>query len=87
MRKELISLLTLTALAAASASGDTITATFNYAAGDLAITDREGGGDTYQFIAMKGEAEITTPGAPALPVVKAALIVPWGSSVNGIALK
>jgi|GEM_PF-1507991 len=61
MRKELISLLALTALAAASASADTITATFNYDVDDLGITDREGGGDTYQFIAMKGEAEITTP--------------------------
>jgi hypothetical protein len=29
---------------------------------------------------------ITTPGAPALPVVKAALIVPWGSSINGISV-
>jgi hypothetical protein len=43
MRKELISLLALTALAAASASADTITATFNYAEADLAVTDREGG--------------------------------------------
>jgi hypothetical protein len=60
MRKELLSLLALTALAAVSALGDTVTATFNYSLADLAITDREGGGDTYQFISMDGEAEITT---------------------------
>jgi hypothetical protein len=86
MRKELISMLAVTALSAVSASGDTITATFNYGLADLAITYREGGGDTYQFISMDGEAEITTPGAPALPVVKAALIVPWGSSVGSISV-
>ena len=79
-------LLPRVALAAARAAGETVTATFDFSSNDLTITDREGGGDTYDYFTLKGEGQIPTPGAPALPVVKAGVIVPWGSTVNGVAV-
>jgi hypothetical protein len=74
------------AVIATNATGDTVSVTFEFSSNDLTVTDREGGGDTYDNVALDGEGQILTPGAPALPVVKAAVIVQWGSTVNGVSV-
>jgi hypothetical protein len=80
--------LTLFAIVSAAtalcSSADTVVATFEFSQDDLVFTTKDGGGDAYDYVYMPGELQSTTPGAPWLPVVTAALAVPWGSTVNSI---
>jgi hypothetical protein len=74
------------ALTGLCARADTVVATFEFSQDDLVFTTKDGGGDTYDYVYMPGELQSTTPGAPLLPVVNAALAVPWGATVNSIAV-
>jgi hypothetical protein len=74
------------AATALCSSADTVIATFGFSQDDLVFTEKDGGGYTYDYVYMPGGLQSTTPGAPLLPVVNAALAVPWGATVNSVAV-
>jgi hypothetical protein len=87
MLREGLKALTLTlAMSALSANADTLVATFSYSQGDFEFTTIEGGGETFDYIDLPGECHLSVASEPMLPLVTGTLVVPWGSTVNSVAI-